>query len=119
MRFDLIAYQKLKDQLAQKDVELNNIKSERDALRVEIKVCRGFLQEICNDWNEDCDPGCDSWGHKYSCKSVNIANAKKALHAEICRLREALKQCTIYSECYEELILTIDNALYAAKGDEK
>jgi len=33
------------------------------------------------------------------------------LIAENRKMREALQQCRIYSECYDELIMTIDEAL--------
>ncbi len=49
------------------------------------KVCK----EICEEWNEDCDPECDSVSHTETCKAVFIAQAKRALRE---RAEEAERQ---------------------------
>lgn len=69
----------------------------REAGKAENVNLKALLKDICDEWNEGCDPACDSYGHEKTCKSVNIANAKRALQsqlegaqAEIALLRESL-----------------------------
>ncbi len=46
-----------------------------------------IVKNICEEWNETCEPLCDSYMHDENCKAVSIATAKKAMREEIERLR--------------------------------
>lgn len=52
-------------------------------LRAERDAARATLKEICAEWNEGCDPACDSAGHSTTCKATSIAVAKRALQADL------------------------------------
>lgn len=41
------------------------------------------LKYICGEWNEDCEPTCDSFCHDENCRSSNIGEAKKAMRLTI------------------------------------
>ncbi len=57
-------------------------------------------KETCSGYSQDC------------AEQVSALQARvKDLEAEVARLRAVLKQCRVYSECYDELIQTIDEAL--------
>jgi len=60
----------------------------------ELETHRALLKDICEQWNEDCDPACDRHAHASGCKSVDIANAKRALQAERDSLRSSLAVAT-------------------------
>jgi len=57
----------------------NAAQREVERLSAEVENLRATLKDICEEWNEDCDPQCDSHGHTETCKATNIANAKRAM----------------------------------------
>lgn len=65
---------------------------QRDTLKAQLETHRALLKEICEQWNEDCDPACDRHAHASGCKSVDIANAKRALQAERDTLKAQLQK---------------------------
>jgi hypothetical protein len=59
---------------------------EMATLTKQLATSRSLVKEICDEWNEPCNVTCSSYGHDRSCKSVNIAEAKRAMAQEIARL---------------------------------
>ena len=57
----------------------------------EAKNLKSLLDDICEEWNEDCDPDCSSYGHSHTCKATNISEAKRAMREEIAEYRNALE----------------------------
>ena len=57
------------------------------ALEAERDNLRFLVKDICEEWNEDCDPECDSIGHTGTCKAVDISEAKRAMREENERLQ--------------------------------
>ncbi len=79
--------------------ELAAERAKREKAEAKYKIARTVLLDICAEWNEDCDPACDSYGHTETCKATNIANAKRALReraesaeARLKEAREALEK---------------------------
>lgn len=69
---------------------INDLEREKAAFTAEIAELRRWktlCKEICEEWNEKCDAECDSVAHTETCKATFIAEAKRALHAEIAELR--------------------------------
>ena len=60
------------DALAAQREEIERLTQERDS-------SRGLVKEICEEWNEDCEPCCNSYGHDENCRAVHISAAKRAL----------------------------------------
>lgn len=85
--------------------ELNKLKKEIVELERQLSNHKQLLSDICQEWNEDCDSDCDSVTHTETCKSSNIAEAKKELK-ERAELAEAnVKQlCDVLRACEEGLI---------------
>ncbi len=61
-------------QMLSREVTCELEKSEKRAALLE-KV----LKDICDEWNEGCEPACDSVCHSPLCKAINIAEAKRAM----------------------------------------
>lgn len=40
-----------------------------------------LLKDFCAEWNEECEPDCDSWGHSDECRAIHLIEAKRALNA--------------------------------------
>src|SRR3990167_6881555 len=57
----------------------------------ELSNLRSLLKDLCEEWNEDCDPDCSSYGHSHTCKSTHISEAKRARGEEIAEYRKALE----------------------------
>lgn len=60
---------------------------ERNQWKGKYDTLKEHFKELCQEWNEDCEPDCDSYGHSGKCKAVDLANAKRALNAERDQLR--------------------------------
>lgn len=65
--------------------KVERLTRERDNLRI-------LLKDICDNWNEPCEPSCDSYGHDDKCKATDIGVAKRALHARVATLEAALRE---------------------------
>lgn len=75
------------------------LEAERDQLRAELANLKALLRSICEEWNEGCDPACDSFGHTDTCKGANIAQAKRAMRDEIGRLRAVVGSIERVAAC--------------------
>jgi|SRR3990167_863321 len=58
----------------------------------ELSNLRSLLKDLCEEWNEDCDPDCSSYGHSHTCQSTNIVQAKRAMREEIAEYRKVLEK---------------------------
>ena len=61
-------------QMLSRDVTAELEKSEK-----RIGLLEKVLKDICEEWNEGCEPSCNSVCHSPSCKAINIAEAKRAM----------------------------------------
>ena len=98
------------------------------ALREERDIAKKLVRDICAEWQEPCEPCCDSYGHDENCRATNIAAAKKALQQERDaarveneRLRALLKESAEYLNDFfdweSRLRERIDAALGAGHGE--
>jgi len=44
---------------------------------------KSLLKDLCDEWDEDCEESCDSYGHDEICRSVNLIQAKTSLNEQI------------------------------------
>lgn len=87
-------------------VEINaELKKENARLLKNYDSVKSLLKDLCDEWDEDCEESCDSYGHDEMCRSVNLIQAKTSLNEQIkevvqdnnrlekenTRLREALE----------------------------
>ncbi len=68
--------------------EMDRLRATISRLESEKANLKALLKDICDEWNEGCDPTCDSMAHTETCKAQNIAEAKRAMRETISRLRE-------------------------------
>lgn len=61
-------------QMLSRDVTAELEKSEK-----RIGLLEKVLKDICEEWNEGCEPSCNSVCHAPECKAINIAEAKRAM----------------------------------------
>jgi hypothetical protein len=92
-------------QLEEKDKEIEDLKKQLAIKTTSYDNLRELLGEICEEWNEDCDADCSSWGHTGTCKKINIAEAKKAMRLKIEGLEERFKTAI---EALEELTVALE-----------
>lgn len=72
------------------DHELSDLIKELLSMRTENLNLKGLLKDICDEWSEACDVECDALAHTETCKSINIAQAKKDMRLKIESLEEKL-----------------------------
>lgn len=78
------------------------IMAEKENYKTEIAGLKRCLKDICEEWNEDCNPTCNSHAHDETCKRANIAEAKKAMRLEIARLKSVDLEPVAYFDYDEE-----------------
>lgn len=49
-----------------------------------------LLNDLCQEWNEDCEKSCDSYAHAEECRNVNLSEAKKFMRLKIESLESEL-----------------------------
>ena len=88
-----------RDRFLATEVALQEALAQVAQLSGDVAGLRGVLEKIQNI----------PWGYAGNASAISMS--KVALKRKLGIAEEGLMQCRIYSECYEELILTIDETL--------
>lgn len=93
---------------------LRQIEAERDKWH-------NLVKSLCDEWNDECPPGCDSYAHEDDCgaTSITVAMRKRgeeiaALRAEVAALVELVRDFA-YSPVEEEALAVLDRIFKEAK----
>jgi len=94
----------------------SELRERAEQLERERDIARALVVDICREWNEDCDPCCDSYGHSESCRATYIAAAKRALNSKCAQLERERDEAMALQECAERGVLAMGAALDEARA---
>lgn len=78
---------------------LGRVKDEKELLD-ELNSAKQLVKELCDEWNEDCEKECSSYGHDEKCASVNLAVAKRNLNNELTAARIEIQTLKLERETW-------------------